>query len=332
MKILVTGAGGYIGSQTCKFLSDSGHKVVGVDRNTIKHKYCIETHVGNYADFEVQGLLLDVDSVVHIGATSLVGPSVVNPSKYYNNNVVGTLSLLDKCKNQGVKSFVFASSAATYGEPEGGVCLETEQHTPMNPYGWSKRMTEIMLSDYATAYGMNSVSLRFFNVAGADTLMEMGQEKDATHIIAKLIEMTMEGKDFTLNGGDFDTPDGTCVRDYVHVEDVASGIHKAIEYTKANEGAYRFNLGNKEGYSNLQIVEAVKRNTPLEPNVTIGPARDGDPATLVANTKLANVELNWTPKYDLDTIVKTAYNWYRKKQNDIHVINSEKKNEQVETN
>ena len=227
---------------------------------------------------------------------------------------------------------MFASSAATYGEPEGGVCLETEQHTPMNPYGWSKRMTEIMLSDYATAYGMNSVSLRFFNVAGADTLMEMGQEKDATHIIAKLIEMTMEGKDFTLNGGDFDTPDGTCVRDYVHVEDVASGIHKAIEYTKANEGAYRFNLGNKEGYSNLQIVEAVKRNTPLEPNVTIGPARDGDPATLVANTMLANVELNWTPKYDLDTIVKTAYNWYRKKQNDIHVINSEKKNEQVETN
>ena len=208
---------------------------------------------------------------------------------------------------------MFASSAATYGEPEGGVCLETEQHTPMNPYGWSKRMTEIMLSDYATAYGMNSVSLRFFNVAGADTLMEMGQEKDATHIIAMLIERTMQGKGFTLFGDKFDTPDGTCVRDYVHVEDVANGIYKAIEYTKANEGAYRFNLGNKEGYSNLQIVEAVKRNTPLEPNVKMGPARDGDPATLVANTMSANVDLGWTPRYDLDTIVKTAYNWYRKK-------------------
>ena len=313
MKVLVTGAGGYIGSQTCKFLSDNGHKVVGVDRNNLRHNYCVDSYIGNYADFEVQGLLLDVDSVVHIGATSLVGPSVLNPSKYYNNNVVGTLSLLDKCKNQGVKSFVFASSAATYGEPESGVCLESEQHTPMNPYGWSKRMTEIMLSDYATAYGMNSVSLRFFNVAGADTLMEMGQEKDATHIIAMLIERTMQGKGFTLFGDKFDTPDGTCVRDYVHVEDVANGIFKAIEYTKANEGAYRFNLGNKEGYSNLQIVEAVKRNTPLEPNVIMGPARDGDPATLVANTMSANVDLGWTPRYDLDTIVKTAYNWYRKK-------------------
>ena len=313
MKILVTGAGGYIGSQTCKFLSDNGHKVVGVDRNNLRHNYCVDSHIGNYADFEVQGLLLDVDSVVHIGATSLVGPSVLDPSKYYNNNVVGTLKLLDACKNQGVKSFVFASSAATYGEPESGVCLESEQHTPMNPYGWSKRMTEIMLSDYATAYGMNSVSLRFFNVAGADTLMEMGQEKDATHIIAMLIERTMQGKGFTLFGDKFDTPDGTCVRDYVHVEDVANGIFKAIEYTKANEGAYRFNLGNKEGYSNLQIVEAVRRNTPLEPNVTIGPARDGDPATLVANTMSANVDLGWTPRYNLDTIVKTAYNWYRKK-------------------
>lgn len=313
MKVLVTGAGGYIGSQTCKFLSDNGHKVVGVDRNNLRHNYCIDSYIGNYADFEVQQLLLDVDSVVHIGATSLVGPSVLDPSKYYNNNVVGTLKLLDACKNQGVKSFVFASSAATYGEPESGVCLESEQHTPMNPYGWSKRMTEIMLSDYATAYGMNSVSLRFFNVAGADTLMEMGQEKDATHIIAMLIERTMQGKGFTLFGDKFNTPDGTCVRDYVHVEDVANGIYKAIEYTKANEGAYRFNLGNKEGYSNLQIVEAVKRNTPLEPNVTIGPARDGDPATLVANTMSANVDLGWTPRYDLDTIVKTAYNWYRKK-------------------
>ena len=313
MKILVTGAGGYIGSQTCKFLSDNGHQVVGVDRNNLRHNYCVDSYIGNYADFEVQQLLIDVDSVVHIGATSLVGPSVLDPSKYYNNNVVGTLKLLDACKNQGVKSFVFASSAATYGEPESGVCLETEQHTPMNPYGWSKRMTEIMLSDYATAYGMNSVSLRFFNVAGADTLMEMGQEKDATHIIAMLIERTMQGKGFTLFGDKFDTPDGTCVRDYVHVEDVANGIYKAIEYTKANEGAYRFNLGNKEGYSNLQIVEAVKRNTPLEPNVTMGPARDGDPATLVANTMSANVDLGWTPRYDLDTIVKTAYNWYRKK-------------------
>jgi len=313
MKVLVTGASGYIGSQTCNYLHQQGHTLSGVDRNIIKHRYCRETYIGNYSDNVMDIMLQNVDAVVHIGATSLVGPSVLDPSKYYNNNVVGTLKLLDACNKNGVKRFVFASSAAVYGEPNGGVGLETEQHQPMNPYGWSKRMTEIMLNDYATAYGMNSVSLRFFNVAGADTLMLHGQEKAATHIIAKLIEMTMQGKEFTLNGGDFNTPDGTCVRDYIHVEDVARAIENAITYTKNNNGAYIFNLGNKQGYSNLEIVEAVKRNTPLKPNVKIGPAREGDPATLVANPELANVELNWTPKYNLDTIVKTAYNWYKQK-------------------
>jgi len=315
MKVLVTGASGYIGTQTCSYLHQQGHTLVGVDRNMIKHQYCRETYIGDYSDSVMDIMLQDVDCVVHIGATSLVGPSVLDPSKYYNNNVVGALKLLDACNKHGIKRFVFASSAATYGEPNGGVCLETEQHEPMNPYGWSKRMTEIMLSDYATAYEINSVSLRFFNVAGADTLMEMGQEKAATHIIAKLIEMTMDGKEFTLNGGDFNTPDGTCVRDYVHVEDVASGIDKAIDFLffSSNSGAHIFNLGNKNGYSNSEIVEAVRRNTPLEPNVTIGPARDGDPAKLVADTTLANEKLNWTPKYNLDTSVKTAYNWYNKK-------------------
>ena len=312
MKVLVTGASGYIGSQTCSYLHQQGHTLVGVDRNMIKHRYCRETYIGNYSDSTMDIMLQDVDCVVHIGATSLVGPSVLDPSKYYNNNVVGTLKLLDACNKHGIKRFVFASSAATYGEPESGVCLETEQHTPMNPYGWSKRMTEIMLNDYAIAYGMNSVSLRFFNVAGADTLMLHGQEKAATHIIARIIEYAIAGKEFTLNGSDFDTPDGTCVRDYVHVEDVARGIEHAITYTK-NNGAHIFNLGNKQGYSNLDIIEAVKRNTPLIPNVKMGPARDGDPATLIANPKLANVELNWKPKYDLDTIVKTAYNWYNNK-------------------
>ena len=315
MKVLVTGASGYIGTQTCSYLHQQGHTLVGVDRNMIKHQYCRETYIGDYSDSVMDIMLQDVDCVVHIGATSLVGPSVLDPSKYYNNNVVGALKLLDACNKHGIKRFVFASSAATYGEPNGGVCLETEQHEPMNPYGWSKRMTEIMLSDYATAYEINSVSLRFFNVAGADTLMEMGQEKAATHIIAKLIEMTMDGKEFTLNGGDFNTPDGTCVRDYVHVEDVASGIDKAIDFLffSSNSGAHIFNLGNKNGYSNSEIVEAVRRNTPLQPNVTIGPARDGDPAKLVADTTLANEKLNWTPKYNLDTTVKTAYNWYNKK-------------------
>ena len=310
MNILVTGASGYIGSQTCKFLHTQGHYIMAVDRNLVTHRYFNEYYSNDYSDMEVQALLLKVDCVVHIGATSLVGPSVLDPSKYYNNNVASTLALLDACKAQGVKRFVFASSAATFGEPSEDVCMESGQHVPVNPYGWSKRMTEIMLNDYANAYGINSVSLRFFNVAGADSEGEFGQEKNATHIIAKLMEMTMDDKEFTLNGNDFNTPDGTCVRDYIHVEDVANGISNAVDFTKTNNGAYVFNLGNGEGYSNMDIVNAVIEHTPLVPSIKFGPARAGDPAKLIADSSLANKELNWKPKYGLDTIVKTAYNYY----------------------
>jgi UDP-glucose 4-epimerase len=233
-------------------------------------------------------------------------------------------------KTVGISRFVFASSAAVYGEPEGEYCTETEEVKPVNPYGWSKRMTEIMLKDFARAYNLASVSLRFFNVAGADSDCELGQEKDGTHIIAKLMEMTMDGKDFTLNGDDFKTPDGTCIRDYVHVEDVASGIVKAVEFTKSNIGAHVFNLGDGKGYSNKEIVKAVEDNTPLKPNVKFGPARAGDPAKLVANDFITSGVLGWKPKYDLNHIVKTAYDWYQKKEvrhsADILVFNSEKNN------
>jgi UDP-glucose 4-epimerase len=311
MKILVTGASGYIGSQVCKALSQY-HNIVAVDRNIVKHKYFDEYYNYDYGSLEVQKLLLTIDAVVHIGATSLVGPSVLDPSKYYNNNVARTLELLDACKAQGVKRFVFASSAATYGEPTEDVCLESGQHEPVNPYGWSKRITEIMLKDYAKAYGINSVSCRFFNVAGADLDEEFGQEKQATHIIARIMEQAIAGKEFTLNGNDFDTPDGTCVRDYIHVADVAKGISLAVDFTENNAGAFVFNMGNGEGYSNMDIVNAVKEHTPLVPNIKIGPARAGDPAKLIADSALANNTLKWKPQYGLDTIVKTAYNWYIK--------------------
>jgi len=311
MRILVTGASGYIGAQTCKALSQY-HEIVAVDRNTVKHNYFKEFYCEDYGSFEVQQLLLNIDAVVHIGATSLVGPSVLDPSKYYNNNVVSTLALLDACKAQGVKRVVFASSAATYGEPKEDVCTESGQHEPVNPYGWSKRMTEIMLADYATAYGINSVSCRFFNVAGADLEGEFGQEKQATHIIAKIMELALDNKEFTLNGDGFGTPDGTCVRDYVHVHDVARGLGMALDFTENNKGAFRFNMGNGKGYSNMDIINAVKEHTPLDPTYKVGPARAGDPATLIADSTLANRVLKWTPNYGLDTIVKTAYNYYIK--------------------
>ena len=327
-KILVTGANGYIGAQTCKQLSRDGHFVVAVDRNPMRHGYFNDAFEGSYTDPAILAFMRGVDCVVHIGATSLVGPSVLDPASYYFNNVTGTLVLLDACKTVGVSRFVFASSAAVYGEPKDEYCTETDNVEPVNPYGWSKRMTEIMLKDFARAYKMNSVSLRFFNVAGADSEGELGQEKDGTHIIAKLMEMTMEGKDFTLNGDDFKTPDGTCIRDYVHVEDVADGISKAVDFTKSNIGAHVFNLGDGKGYSNKEIIKAVEDNTPLKPNVKFGPARAGDPAKLVASNSITNSVLGWKPKYDLNHIVKTAHNWYEQKEvkhsADILVFNSEK--------
>jgi UDP-glucose-4-epimerase GalE len=253
-----------------------------------------------------------MDAVVHAAATSLVGPSVMNPSEYYQNNVGGTLDLLGNCVEAGVRTFVFASSAGVYGEPSEDVCHENMNAQPCSPYGWSKKMIEIVLQDYYTAYNLNSVSLRFFNVAGADSDCEMGQEPNATHIIAKAIELTMAGKDFTLFGKEFDTPDGTCVRDYVHVEDVAHGILNSIELLQTTSGAHTFNLGGERGYSNLEIVESINRVTPLTVNLKYGDPRAGDPSTLISDTDAANTILKWKPKHNLDSIISTAYKWYNK--------------------
>lgn len=308
-RVMVTGAGGYIGSAVCKMLKSLLYEVVAIDRRPIKHNYLDKvqlTSYGNISDHMFDG----VDAVVHIGATSLVGPSVVDPAPYYQNNIAQTLNLLDSVRNKGIDKFVFASSAACYGEPEEDVCAENMPHTPCNPYGWSKRMMEIILNDYAHAYNFNSVSLRFFNVAGADPEGEFGQEPNATHIIAKAIERTMAGKDFTLFGNNFDTPDGTCVRDYVHVEDVARGVLNSIELLETTNGAHTFNLGGERGYSNLEIIDSINRVTPLSVDLKFGNPRPGDPGTLVADTVAANTILKWKANHDLDSIIRTAFKWY----------------------
>ena len=311
MRVLVTGAGGYIGSQTCKLLTQQGYQVIANDYSVPNHNYYHQKEINNYAKIPV-GMLAGIDAVVHTAATSLVGPCVMNPDKYYQNNVGSTLDLLSNCVEANIHTFVFASSAGVYGEPSEDVCHENMDAQPCSPYGWSKKMMEIILQDYYTAYNLNSVSLRFFNVAGADTDCEMGQQPDATHIIAKAIELTMAGKDFTLFGKEFDTDDGTCVRDYVHVEDVAQGILNSIELLGTTSGAHTFNLGGERGYSNLEIVDSINRVTPLTVNLKYGDPRAGDPSTLVADTHAANTILNWNPKHDLDSIISTAYKWYTK--------------------
>lgn len=307
-KILVTGAGGYVGSVVCEKLMtrDQDYKVIAVDRNKCKHGWFDEAHEGDYND--IQHLLLDVDCVVHCAATSLVGPSVKDPSKYYKNNVYGTQELLDACVAQNVKRFVFISSAACYGSPKDGVCKIEDSNTPINPYGWSKRMTEIMLQDYHTAYGLNSVSLRLFNVAGAHG--KLGQEKQATHIIARIMESAMAGKKFTLFGNDFNTPDGTCVRDYVHVYDVAGAVHNAVKRTGRESCCDIFNIGNGKGYSNMDIIKSIEANTDLTVEYDTGPRREGDPDSLVADTYLTQQRMIWQTNLTLDDIVKSAYNYY----------------------
>lgn len=309
--ILVTGAAGYIGSQTCKLLKILGHTVYAVDRHNVKHKYWDQFTMCDYATLGNQFENTTIDAVFHIAANSLVEPSMTNPAMYYNNNIAGSLSFIDWCRTRDIDKFVFASSAACYGEPAGEFCTIEDGNMPINPYGWTKRMLEVILADYARAYNIKSVSLRFFNVAGADGECEMGQEKAATHIIPRIIERTLAGEIFTMNGGDYDTPDGTCIRDYVHVEDIANGFVSSLKYLETNCGAHVFNLGSGGGYSNLDIVNAVNRSTPLDVNLMYGPRRAGDPAKLVADTEPTK-KLGWKPEHDLDSIVKTAYNWYIK--------------------
>lgn len=316
--VLVTGASGYIGSQTCKELKQAGYSVVAVDRNNIKHSY-FDTQINNsYDSFDVQLALLSVDTVVHIGATSLVGPSVADPLPYYSNNVTATLKLLEMCKLQGVNNFVFASSAATYGNAT-GMCYETDSVLPCNPYGQSKRIVELMLNDMYNAYSFSSVSLRFFNVAGADLDCEFGQEKQATHLIARIMESAIAGNPVQVYGADYDTKDGTCIRDYVHVKDVARGIVQSVKRLEKHTVCEIINLGSGAGNSVFDIINQVNRTTGLNTVYEVIERRAGDPAILCADIEAAKTKLNWQPELKLDSIITSAYNWYNRSLKDILV-------------
>ena len=307
--ILVTGASGYIGSIVCAELSRRDHKVVGVDRNAPATPTDNFYETPYHDDYQIQKILLNekIETVIHIGATSLVGPSVKNPTQYYENNVVGTKILMDACVSQGIKKFIFASSAATYGDLDSGSLTEDTNETPCNPYGWSKRMTEIMLQDYYTAYGLSSISFRFFNVAGAG--YGLGQTKNATHLIARI----MENPKLKVFGDTYDTPDGTAVRDYVHVKDVARAHALAVDYLNNISNCVRLNLGSGKGTSVLDVIKAVDNQTDLNVKYNVEEPRTGDPAKLVANISKAKDVLGWEPDYGLDKIIHSAYNWYHNK-------------------
>ena len=324
--VIVTGGCGYIGSQTAKELKLDGYNVVIIDRVKRDHtlQYSDSFILGDYSDNDILHSIISYNpcAIVHCAGTSLVGPSVKDPGEYYENNVAKTIKMLNYLRvqlPQDIPAIIFSSSASVYGNPTTMPITEQFLMQPVSPYGKTKAMIEDILEDFNLAYGLQYVALRYFNACGADLDGELGQEKDATHIIARVLESQMNNQVFTLYGNDYKTADGTCVRDYIHVQDLADAHVKAIEYLLNRKGTSRsMNLGTNRGISNQQIIDYVKFHIgPV--TVENGARRAGDPDTLIADPSYANQYLRWRPHHsDLSTIVNSAHNWYNKcKQVDI---------------
>lgn len=325
MNILVTGGAGYIGSHAVLALRDAGHTVVVLDNLVYGHKEVVEALdgvrlvVGDIGDRSLVDSIFaqeKIDAVMHFSAYAYVGESVDHPSKYYQNNVVATLSLLDAMIAAGVKQFVFSSTCATYGVPETVPITEEMPQKPINPYGATKLMVERILADYEKAYGLRSVVFRYFNAAGADPQGRSGENHDPeTHLIPLVIRAALESSDsngFKLQifGTDYDTPDGTCVRDYIHVSDLADAHLLGLNYLDAGGASDCFNLGNGGGYSVREVITAVEDVSSLPVPFTAVPRRAGDPPELIGSAAKARVVLQWNPKfYVLSDIIKHAWDW-----------------------
>jgi UDP-glucose 4-epimerase len=294
-------------------LKSAGHVVVGIDRRPLQAHQKGQFDRFVQADFdsdESYRLLLDVqpNAIVHCAGTSLVGPSIKKPGDYYNNNVAKTMHLIDFLIQALPRTrFIFSSSAAVYGEPIITPCHEVDPREPVSPYGESKLMVEMMLESYHRAYGLDYVAFRYFNACGADIRAQHGQEPGATHIIARVLESLRDNTPFTLYGTNYPTEDGTCVRDYVHVQDIADA-HVSALYNNLKSGVY--NLGTSKGTSNAEIIAAAERITDRKLNVIVGEQRTGDPAVLTAGSdKFGMVYKDWQ-KYTLDDMITHAWKWY----------------------
>ncbi|MGC1549469.1 MAG: UDP-glucose 4-epimerase GalE [Rhodanobacter sp.] len=320
MKVLVCGGCGYIGSHMVRHLVALGHDVVVFDNLSTGHRAAIgdlPLVVGDLADpIVLNGLFADhrVDVVVHFCARSLVGESVVDPYAYYQNNVVGTLNLLQAMREAGVTRVVFSSTAAVFGNPVTELIDETHPTQPINPYGTSKLMVEHILADAARAYGLRSVALRYFNAAGADPSGEIGESHEPeTHLIPNVLRAAHSGGAMRVFGDDYATRDGTCMRDYVHVNDLATAHFKAIEFMECHDGAHQFNLGNGQGFTVQEIIEAARRVTGKSIVVEHAARRAGDPPVLVASSAKACEQLMWTPIFmDIDKIIESAWRWHQR--------------------
>lgn len=320
MKVLVCGGAGYIGSHMVRHLLAQGHQATVFDNLSSGHRAAVgdaRLVVGDLLDRQALAALFRdarFDAVMHFCARSLVGESVEQPYAYYENNVSGTLNLLQAMREAGVGRLVFSSTAAVFGQPQAELIDEAHPTCPINPYGASKLMVERVLADAHRAYGLRSVALRYFNAAGADPSGEIGEShQPETHLIPNVLRATLgHGGGLKVFGDDYETRDGTCVRDYVHVNDLAAAHLQALNFMESRDGAHVFNLGNGQGFTVLQVIEAARRVTGMDIPFERAPRRAGDPAVLVASSARAREQLGWVPAYsDVGQIIETAWQWHR---------------------
>jgi UDP-glucose 4-epimerase len=321
MNVLVTGGAGYIGSHTCKQLKKNGFNPIAYDNLSRGHKAAVQWGTliaGDILDtLKIEQVLIDykIEAVLHFAAFAYVGESVEKPEIYYHNNVAGTLSLLDGMIRANVKKLVFSSTCATYGTPEKVPITENFPQNPINPYGQTKLMIEKILKDYGNAYNLKSICLRYFNAAGADPEGQIGENHDPEpHIIPLAIASALKKTTLKIFGNDYPTPDGTCLRDYIHVTDLADAHVLALKHLdKTDKNFDFFNLGNEKAYSVKEIVKTVEEVSGQKVTAEIYPRRLGDPAVLVADTAKAKKVLNWKPQIsNIKDIINTAYQWHKK--------------------
>ncbi len=317
MKVLVVGGAGYIGSHMVQMLGHQGCSVTTLDDLSSGHRdavLCGDFVQGNFGDRAVLDAVLSrgFHAAMHLASFIQVGESVQHPDKYYRNNVTYTLGLLDAMRAQGVGNFIFSSTAATFGEPQYTPMDERHPQQPINPYGRSKLMVEQALADYDRAYGFKSVCLRYFNAAGADPEARLGERHDPeTHLIPLVLQAASGRRSgISVFGRDYDTPDGTCIRDYIHIQDLCAAHWLALQSLMKGDDSQSYNLGNGHGFSVQEVIDTAEQVTGRKIPVVNAPRRDGDPARLVADSRKARDQLGWQPQYaDLATIIEHAWQW-----------------------
>jgi UDP-arabinose 4-epimerase len=319
--VLVTGGAGYIGSHACKALSKAGYLPIAYDNLVYGHEWAVKWGPLERGDILDRARLDAVIAaykplaVMHFAAFAYVGESVTDPGKYYRNNVAGSLNLIEAARDHGIENFVFSSSCATYGTPARVPITEDMPQIPINPYGASKLMVERILADFGVAHSLKSIALRYFNAAGADPQTEIGEAHDPeTHLIPLVLDAASGRREtLTVFGTDYDTPDGTCIRDYIHVTDLADAHVKAVETLRAGAPSGAYNLGIGQGFSVREVIAAAERETGLKVPVIFGPRRAGDPAQLISAPEKAREALGWQPQItDIGDMLRSAWAWHQR--------------------